>query len=62
MIKRLRLKFVAINMTLVAALFFSILALVYYSTAANLENDSINLLRSVALNRRGRRRARPPRT
>ena len=50
MIKRLRLKFVAINMTLVAALFFSILALVYYSTAANLENDSINLLRSVALN------------
>ena len=50
MIKRLRLKFVAINMTLVTALLGVILGLVYYSTAANLENDSINLLRSVAIN------------
>ena len=50
MIKRLRLKFVVINMTLVTALLGVILGLVYYSTAANLENDSINMLRSVALN------------
>lgn len=50
MIKRLRLKFVAINMALVTVLLCVIMALVYYSTAANLENDSINMLRSVALN------------
>lgn len=49
MIKRLRLKFVAINMTLVTLLLGVILGLVYYSTAANLENDSINMLRSVAI-------------
>lgn len=48
MIKRLRLKFVAINMALVTVLLCVIMALVYYSTAANLENDSINMLRSVA--------------
>ena len=50
MIKRLRLKFVAINMTLVTLLLCVILGLIYYSTAANLENDSINMLRSIALN------------
>ena len=50
MIRRLRLKFVAINMTLVTLLLCVILGLVYYSTAANLENDSINMLRSIALN------------
>ena len=50
MIKRLRLKFVAINMTLVTLLLCVILGLVYYSTAADLETDSINMLRSVALN------------
>ena len=49
MIKRLRLKFVAINMTLVTLLLGVILCLVYYSTAANLESDSINMLRSVAI-------------
>ena len=49
MIKRLRLKFVAINMTLVTLLLGVILGLVYYSTAANLESDSINMLRSVAI-------------
>ena len=49
MIKRLRLKFVAINMTLVTLLLGVILGLVYYSTAANLENDSINMLRYVAI-------------
>ncbi len=50
MIRRLRLKFVVINMALVTALLCVILALVYYSTAANLENDSINMLRNVAIN------------
>lgn len=50
MIKKLRVKFVAINMALVTVLLCVILALVYYSTAANLEDDSINTLRSIALN------------
>ena len=50
MIKRLRAKFVAINMAIVMLLLCVILALVYYFTSANLENDSINMLRSAALN------------
>lgn len=50
MIKRLRAKFVAINMAIVTLLLCVILALVYYFTSANLENDSINMLRSAALN------------
>ena len=49
MIRRLRIKFVAINMAIVTVLLAVILALVYYSTAANLESDSINMLRSVAI-------------
>lgn len=50
MIKKLRIKFVAITMALVTLLLCVILALVYYSTAANLESDSISMLRSIALN------------
>ena len=50
MIKRLRIKFVAINMAIVTVLLGVILGLTYYFTSANLENDSINMLRSIALN------------
>lgn len=50
MIRRLRVKFVIINMSIVTVLLGVILGLIYYFTGANLENDSINMLRSVALN------------
>lgn len=50
MLKRLRLKFVLINMSIVTLMLCVILALVYYFTSANLENESIDMLRAVALN------------
>lgn len=50
MIKRLRIKFVVINMAIVTVLLGVILGLTYYFTGANLENDSINMLRSIAVN------------
>ena len=50
MIKRLRFKFVIINMSIVTVLLGVILGLIYYFTSANLENSSINTLRSVAMN------------
>lgn len=49
MIRRLRFKFVAINMAFATVMLAAMLVLVYYSTAANLENDSINMLRSAAI-------------
>lgn len=49
MIRRLRFKLVAINMAFATVMLAAMLVLVYYSTAANLENDSINMLRSAAI-------------
>ncbi|MBP3305114.1 MAG: HAMP domain-containing histidine kinase [Oscillospiraceae bacterium] len=48
MIKRLRAKFVCINMALVMVMLIVILVMVYQSTAAVLENDSINTLKAAA--------------
>lgn len=48
MIKRLRAKFVCINMALVMAMLIVILVMVYQSTATVLENDSINTLKAAA--------------
>ena len=48
MIKRLRLKFVAINMTLVTLLLGVILGSSTTRRRRTLESDSINMLRSVA--------------
>ena len=48
MIKRLRVKFVCINMTLVVALLLAILVLMYHMTAVNLENDSISSLKAAS--------------
>lgn len=50
MIKKLRLKFVMINMTIVTVMLCTILGLVFYFTRENLEAESIGLLRSIAEN------------
>ena len=46
MIKRLRVKFICINMALVMAMLLLILVMVYHFTAVNLESDSLSALRS----------------
>lgn len=48
MIKRLRLKFVLINMTIVTILLCIILGLVFYFTSANLEQESLRMMRNIA--------------
>ena len=48
MIKKLRLKFVLINMTIVTILLCVILGLVFYFTSANMEQESLNMMRSIA--------------
>lgn len=48
MIKKLRLKFVLINMTIVTILLCVILGLVFYFTSANLEQESLNMMRNIA--------------
>lgn len=50
MIKKLQIKFVAINMTLVTMMLVVIFALVYHFTQGNLENESINMMKSIASN------------
>lgn len=49
MLKRLRFKFVVINMSIVTLMLCFILVLVYYFTSANLENESIRMMQSIAL-------------
>ena len=48
MIKKLRIKFVAINMGIVTIMLCVILGLVYYFTRANLETESLNMMRAIA--------------
>ena len=48
MIKRLRLKFVVINMSIVTIMLCVILGLVYYFTRADLETESVNMMRAIA--------------
>lgn len=51
MLKKLRLKFVCINMTLVTAMLAVILGMVLYYTGQNLEAQSVQMMQSVAHNR-----------
>ena len=48
MIKKLRIKFVAINMSIVTILLCVILGLVFYFTSANLEQESLRMMQSIA--------------
>lgn len=48
MIRRLRLKFIVINMTMVALMLGILLGLVYQFTKIDLERESINMMRSIA--------------
>ena len=48
MIKKLRFKFVVINMTIVTLMLAVILGLVFYFTRADLESESIHMLQSIA--------------
>ena len=48
MIKKLRIKFVIINMSIVLLLLCIIFGLIFYFTKANLESGSINMMRTIA--------------
>ena len=48
MIKRLRLKFIVINMGIATILLSAILGLVFYFTCANLETESIRMMERIA--------------
>lgn len=48
MLKRLRIKFIAINMVLVSAVLVIMFSLVYFSTRQNLEQESVMTLQSIA--------------
>lgn len=50
MLKKLRLKFVLINMTIVTIMLCVIFGLLYHFTKLNLENESISMMRSIAEN------------
>lgn len=50
MLKRLRIKFVCINMIIVTAMLCVIFCLVLYFTKSNLENQSIQMLHTIAMN------------
>ncbi len=60
MIKRLRWKFVLINMTIVTLMLCVIFSLLYSFTWVDLENKSIAMMRSIADNPAGQGRAVPP--
>lgn len=49
MIRKLQIKFVIINMTMVTIMLCIIFGLVYNSTRANLENESISMMKSIAV-------------
>lgn len=48
MIKKLRVKFIVINMSIVTIMICIILGLVYHFTRANLEKESINMMQNIA--------------
>lgn len=48
MIKKLRLKFIMINMSFVTVMLCVIFALIFYFTRANLEDKSISMMRTIA--------------
>ena len=48
MLKRLRLKFVVINMAIVTAMLCVIFGLIYHSTRVDLEAENINMMRAIA--------------
>ena len=48
MIRKLRFKFVLINMSIVTLMLATILGLVFYFTRANLESESINMMQGIA--------------
>lgn len=50
MIRKLQIKFVVINMTIVTIMLFAILGLVYHLTQRNLETESIHMMKSIAAN------------
>lgn len=50
MIKRLQIKFVFINMTIVTIMLFIIFGLVYHLTQINLETESISMMKAIAAN------------
>ena len=49
MIRKLRFKFVLINMCIVTLMLFVIFGLVIYFTSADLESESIRMMQSIAL-------------
>ncbi len=57
MLKKLRLKFILINMTIVTIMLGVIFGLLYYSTGRNLERDSIQMMENLAF---GPAKPRPP--
>lgn len=62
MIKRLRIKFVCINMTIVTIMLCVIFGMMLHFTSLNLEKESLNMMRTVALDppRLGAPRKEPP--
>lgn len=52
MIRRLRIKFVCINMTIVTIMLCAIFGLVLHFTSTGMEKESIDMMQSVALNPR----------
>lgn len=50
MLKKLRLKFILINMTIVTIMLGGIFGFLYYSTGRNLERESMRMMDSVAMN------------
>ena len=50
MLKKLRLKFILINMTIVTIMLGVIFGLLYYSTSRNLEHESLQMMESVSMN------------
>lgn len=50
MIKRLRLKIIVTMMTMVTIMLCTIFGLIYYFTQSNLQNESLNMLQSLASN------------
>lgn len=50
MIRKLQIKFVVINMTIVSIMLFVIFGLVYQFTQRNLETESIRMMKSIAAN------------
>lgn len=52
MLKKLRLKFILVNMTIVTVMLGIIFGLLYYSTSRNLEQESLRMMENVAMNPR----------